>query len=497
MIGRRYCVATLRTVPQTTRCREGKHMRDLIQETLDAARARGASFADLRVTDGEGTSVKIEDGRADEVASAARSGAGLRVLVDGAWGFAPTNTVTKPELQRCLDDAVAMAKAAAGSVSEPGMVAEVEPVEVTTKIEARVDPRDVPLADRVQAIFELERIARERDERIVNTNAAYTDGVGSLIIANTFGTYIQAEAVRCAVRVIATAQSGDTRQYAHRSNARPGGYEVMLDADPEEIAGEAADKALELLDAAPAPAGCFDIIIDPRVTGLLVHEAFGHNAEADAVWAGESILAGKEGQQVCSPLVTIVDDPTLEDLNGSFKYDHEGVPAVRHEIVNEGVLVGYLHSLETAARLGVQPNGAARAQGHQYEPIVRMSNTLIEPGDATLDEMIADTKRGLLLKGGYWGYVFTARGQFTCNVENAYAIENGQVGQQYRNASFAGLTLEMLSHVDAVGSEISFDLGGTCGKNGQGMPVDAGGPHMRIRDVVVGGQQDLGEGCCS
>jgi TldD protein len=230
------------------------------------------------------------------------------------------------------------------------------------------------------------------------------------------------------------------------------------------------------------------------VCGLLVHEAFGHNAEADAVWAGESILAGHEGERVCSELVTIVDDPTLPGLNGSFTYDHEGVPARRQEIIREGVLQGYLHSLETAARLGAEPNGRARAQSHQDEPIVRMSNTFIEGGDGSLEAIIADTERGLLLKGGYWGYVFTARGQFTCNVENAWEIENGRLGRHYRNASFAGLTMEMLSRVDAVGSEISFDLGGTCGKGGQSMHVDAGGPYLRIRDVVVGGQLDVRSG---
>lgn len=472
-------------------------MRELIEEILRAAQARGASFADLRVTEGESTAVTVEDGRADEVATHQRSGAGLRVLVDGAWGFAPTNIVTPQELRRCLDDAIAMARAASANVTEPGQVAEVEPVETRVTAQVRVDPRGVALSDRVQAVFELERVARERDERIVNTVASYSDGASRTIIANTFGTYVEQEAIRCRVLVVATAQAGDVRQYAHRSRARPAGYELMLDLDPEELAGEAADKALELLEARPAPAGVFDVIIDPRVTGLLVHEAFGHNAEADAVWAGESILAGREGQKVCSELVSIVDDPTLPDLNGSFRYDHEGVPAVRHDIVREGVLVGYLHSLETAARLGATPNGSARAMGHQYEPIVRMSNTFIEPGDATLEEMIADTRRGLLLKGGYWGYVFTARGQFTCNVENAWAIENGKIGQHYRNASFGGLTLETLSRVDAVGSEISFDLGGTCGKGGQGAPVDAGGPWMRVRDVVVGGQQEHAEGCCS
>lgn len=467
-------------------------MRELIEEILSDARRRGADFADLRVSEGEGTSVAVEDGQADKISSSARSGAGLRVLVDGAWGFAPTNLVTPEELRRCLDDALAMAQAAAGHVTEPGMVAEVEPVEDTVALDVQTDPREVPLAERVQRIFGIEEVARERDDRIVNTRASYSDSAGRLIVANTFGTYIEREAVRCSVRLSATAQSAETRQFATESKARPGGYELVEGIDIDEWAGGTADKALALLDAAPAPAGQFDVIIDPRVCGLLVHEAFGHNAEADAVWAGDSILAGHEGQQVCSPLVSIADDPTLQHLNGTFTYDHEGVPARRHDIIQEGVLLGYLHSLETAARLGAEPNGSARAQSHQYEPIVRMSNTFIDAGEASLEEMIADTERGLLLKGGYWGYVFTARGQFTCNVENAWAIEGGELGQHYRNASFAGLTMAMLSRVDAVGDEVSFELGGTCGKGGQSMPVDAGGPYLRIRDVVVGGQTQAG-----
>jgi len=443
-------------------------MRELIEEILGKAQARGAHFADIRVTEGEGTSVTVEDGRADKVRSTAPSGAGLRVLVDGAWGFAPTNLVTRDELLRCLDDALAMAKAASGHVTEPGAVAEVEPVVATVGSEARIDPREVPLADRVQRVFEIEQVARERDDRVVNSTASYSDAAGRTIIANSFGTFIEQEATRCSVRIMATAQSGDVRQFASESEAGPRGYEIIEELDAEAWAGGTADKALALLDAAPAPAGTFDVIIDPRVCGLLVHEAFGHNAEADAVWAGESILAGHEGEVVCSELVTIVDDPGIENANGAFTYDHEGVPGRRQEIIRDGVLLGYLHSLETAARLGAEPNGRARAQSHQDEPIVRMSNTFIEAGDATLEEMIADTPRGLLLKGGYWGYVFTARGQFTCNVENAWAIDNGKLGQHYRNASFAGLTMEMLSR------------------------VDAGGPFLRIRDVVVGGQQQAG-----
>lgn len=266
---------------------------------------------------------------------------------------------------------------------------------------------------------------------------------------------------------------------------------MVEELEAEAFAGRTADRAVSLLSAEPAPSGKFDVVIDPLICGLLVHEAFGHNAEADAVWTGNSILEGKLGQRVASELVTITDDPTRPDLNGSFEYDHEGVPAQRHTIVENGVLKGYLHSLETAARLGMAPNGAARAQGHQDVPIVRMSNTAIEPGDWSLTEMLAESRRGLYLSGGAWGYVYTAAGQFTCNVEEAFLIEDGSLTTHFRNVCIAGLTLETLDNVWAVGDDLKFELGGTCGKDGQAAAVDSGGPHLAIRGVVVGGQQAM------
>ena len=412
------------------------------------------------------------------------------MLVDGAWGFATTNRVEEGELLQCARDGVEMARLASASVSDPGMVATVDPVVDTVVTPRQIDPREVPLEERVARIFEFEKSLRGADaKRITNSIANYRDGGGSLVIANTFGTYLEQDSVRCSISVFATAQDGDIRQWSSKSRANLAGYEMIQDLEPDQFAGETARKAIALLSAERAPAGKFDVIVDPLICGLLVHEAFGHNCEADAVWAGDSILEGKMGQKVASELVTIVDDPTLPGLNGSFRYDHEGVPAERHVLVENGKLTGYLHSLETAARLGCRPNGAARAQGHSFPPIVRMSNTMIVPGTSTFDEMMADMKHGLYLAGGHWGYVMTARGQFTCNVEHAYAIENGKLGQHYRNVCISGLTLETLQNVTAVGDDLSFELGGMCGKDGQGMPVDSGGPHLRIRDVVVGGQE--------
>lgn len=466
-------------------------MQELIEHILEKARRAGAQFADLRIGEGDGVSITVQDGKADRISTGSGRAAGLRVLVDGAWGFAPTTTVTRRELERCVREAVAMARAAAPSVAEPGQVAEIEPVMDSVAAEFRIDPRDIALADRVAAIFALEQRARQEDpERITNTIAGYSDGWSRSWLGNTEGTFIEQERVRCSAGLTVIAQEGEVRQWASESRAGSRGYELFEEIDVEDFAAKTAQRALGLLRAQPPPAGKFEAIVDPKITGLLVHEAFGHNCEADAVWSGQSIVSDKVGQAVAADCITIVDDPLRENLNGSFRYDSEGTPAQRHVLVENGVLRGFLHSLETAARFGEPPNGAARAAGPQDPPLVRMSNTYVEPGDWTFEEMIEGVKRGIYLAGGKWGYVYTARGQFTCNAEHAYAIRNGELAEHYRNVSFSGLTLETLQQVTAVGKDLEFEMGGTCGKGGQGVPVDTGGPHLRIAELVVGGHEE-------
>jgi len=461
----------------------------LMERIIEAALDKGADFADLRVSNGTATAVAVEDGRADKISSSQSRGAGLRVLVDGAWGFAPTNQPDEAEMMRCVQDAVEMARAASSHVTDRGMVAKGEPAHGEVGQPPRVRPDSIPLQERVARVCDLERAARNYEpSKIGNTVARYADGCGEMFLANSFGTFLHYNATGVSIGVSVVASDGTTRQRAAERKANRSGYELVEGLDIEAIGRTTARKAVDLLSAERAPAGTFDVIIDPRICGLLVHEAFGHNAEADAVWSGNSILDGKIGEPVAAEQVTIIDDPTLPGLNGSYEYDHEGVVGQRHIIVENGVLKGYLHGLETAARFGVSPNGSARAEGHQDVPLVRMSNTAVEPGDQSFEDMLAATDDGLYLTGGYWGYVFTAQGQFTCNVEHAYAIKNGQLGTHYRNVCITGRTLETLQKVTAVGNDLEFELGGTCGKGGQGMPVDSGGPHLRISQVVVGGQ---------
>jgi len=231
------------------------------------------------------------------------------------------------------------------------------------------------------------------------------------------------------------------------------------------------------------------VVFHPSITGLLIHEALGHNAEADHVWSGESILKGRLNKEVASPLVTILDDSLAGDSYGSYEYDSEGTAGGKRFIIEKGVLKSFLHSLETASRFGVAPNGCARAEDYSSPPIVRMSNTYMLPGKSSMEELLAGIDRGVYLRDGHWGYVLIEKGQFTCHASGARMIEHGTLGEPLRDVTVSGLMLETLKEIEAVGSDFLLQMPGKCGKSGQGIPTDAGGPHIRIRKLVVGGAE--------
>jgi TldD protein len=295
--------------------------------------------------------------------------------------------------------------------------------------------------------------------------------------------------VRTMVSAGMTAQDGDVRQRGYEHKGRLCGAELLDEVTAESLSLKAADRAVDLLSARRAPAGKFPVIFHPSIAGLFVHEALGHNAEADLVLAGESILEGKLGQKIASDVVNVVDDGTVPDSWGSYAYDSEGVPAQRREIITNGALVGYMHSLQTAAKLGVPPNGSARAEDHHHRPVVRMSNTFIVPGELTLDEMMKGMDAGILLAGGHWGYVMCEKGQYTCHAGEGWMIRHGEKAEHIRDVSIAAMTLDTLMNIEAVSKDFEMEMPGNCGKSGQSMPVNGGGPYVRVKEVVVGGQE--------
>ena len=467
-----------------------KSAEEIVQKICDEARSRGVTFADARAVETVASSIVAQDTRADKLFSSSSFGICVRVLVDHCWGFASADTVDWPRALGCLDEALGLALASADFVEEQVAITTPKAFIDSVRSLGRMAADQMPASEKVRRVMEFETAGRKAaDGKIVNSVVSYADGQQVETLANTLGTKIRTETCRSVLAAQMVVSDGEHLQRAVEHKAIVGGPELLIDTAAEALSVKAARKAVDLLSAAKCPAGNFTVVFHPSITGLLVHEALGHNAEADAVWAGQSLLEGRMGELLAAPGVTIVDDSTIPGAYGSFKYDSEGTPGRRRVIIQNGRLVSLLHSLETAGKFGVAPNGSARADGYESKPIVRMSNTFMDRGEVPFEEMIRGIDRGIYLQDGHWGYVFVQKGQFICHAGRANMIEHGRIGEPLRDVSISSMTLDTLSNIDAVGEEFEMDMPGTCGKNGQGAPTDAGGPHVRVRDIVVGGHQ--------
>lgn len=465
---------------------------DLLADCCERAVRDGATFADARAVDAAGQSLTIQDGRAEKLSSHASRGVGVRVLVEGAWGFASADTLAEPAIERARVAALAAARAAAPACHDKAPLADAPAVvaEVVTPVRRPLD--DWTLPAKIARLTELERAGwAAANGHALNSILSFGHGRRTIVLANSRGTRITQSTPHCRLTYLIVAALDDVRQQASEHKAHLGGLELLTDMAPEQLSVRAAERVLRQCAAPAAPPGAMPIVFHPSITGLFAHEALGHNAEADAYYAGQSILIGRLGQPIASRGVTIVDDATVANAYGSFAYDDEGVPSQRRAIVENGVFKTLLHSLETAARFNVAPNGCGRCEDHAAQPIVRMSNTFVVPDPAgpTADQMIRGVERGLYLAEGQQGYVFPERGQFVCRADMARRIEHGQLGEWLRDVSVSGLVHETLMRIDAVGRDFEMAAPGTCEKMGQGAPTDCGGPHLRISEMVVGGAE--------
>ena len=318
----------------------------------------------------------------------------------------------------------------------------------------------------------------------------YSEIFGEKVIATSDGADAEVRLVRPEFRVGAVAARGGELQRASESIGVTGDWECLFErAKPEQLAERASRTAVDLLSAGYPEGGTATVILAPALVGLLAHEAIGHTVEADFVQSG-SVAQGKLGARVASDLVTLVDSGASELVDGAggtLPVDDEGVPAGRTTVIESGFLRSYLHNRESAARFGVAPTGNARAWEFSDQPLIRMRNTYIEPGDATLEEMIAGVTDGYLLEGPQGGQA-DATGEFMFGVQEARRIRNGRLGELVRGVTISGIAFEVLQTVDAVSREFRWDLGsGYCGKF-QPAKVDAGGPYLRCR-ALLGGRQ--------
>ncbi len=464
-------------------------IREQIERVRDEAAQKDFEFAEVRYAASAHSGLMLQDGRADRAGAGRRAGLGVRVLRGGAWGFASTESPHAADWLSCLGDAADMSTVSASRQEEPVVLADAPAVldEIHTSFD--IDPETIPFERKLAAVRGYEEAsAQAAGERVANLMTGYNDARQLEIVCNTRGTMISSRTVRTLVWHAITVQDGSVRQRSREIRAGQAGFELVEQTPAQELSVKAADRAVALLSAPPAPAGKFPAIFHPSIAGLLVHEALGHNAEADHVLAGQSILEGKLGEKVAAECINVVDDSGLPGSWGSYRYDSEGTPGRRRAIIENGVLKGFLHSLETAGKMGVEPTGSARADGSAHRPLVRMSNTMILPGEAALDELISDIDMGLLLRAGQWGYVWCEKGQYTCHAGEGVMIRDGQLAERVRDVSVSGMVLETLANALGASRDFELEMAGNCGKNGQSMPVNGGGPYVKVREIVVGGQ---------
>ncbi len=443
-------------------------------------KGHSADYIEARFEKSFVTRLTYRGGRLEGVARTASVGGNIRALVNGGWGFVSFNCFDK--LREGAELAVQEARLAG---REKVQLDRQEPVVETVTEEARKKAADVPLLQKKQVLDEYNDIILRRAD-VVSSRIDYHDIVHRTVFANSDGTYIEQEKPSLALRLTAVARKGGEVQQAGVSLGSRGDFSAVEGLHDE--AERVAKRAVALLSAPVVKGGEYTVVLDPVLAGVFTHEAFGHLSEADFVYQNEKLAEIMTmGRRFGGKQLNIVDDATLPGLRGSYKYDDEGVPAARNYLIREGVLVGRLHSRETAARMNERPSGNARAINHRYPPIVRMSNTFIEQGEATLEEMFGGIKEGVYLKDWYGG--MTSLEMFTFSAGEAYMIRQGKVEELLRPVVLSGNVFATLGNIEAIGNDLEMNQGGGCGKGGQfPLPVSDGSPHIRIARCVVGGK---------
>ena len=477
-------------------------MRDLALRALDTARSRGADYADVRVLHQQAESVTVRLQNVEALSYDESTGFGVRVLVDGYWGFASSHQMTGEEADRVAAEAVRIARA---SRTAHGKAADIGPQsaivdEYTTPVEK--DPFAVPLDDKISLLLRATETMVKAPNIVMAEANGYCQREEKLFVS-TEGSEIKQTLIETGCGIEATAvDEGEVQRRSYpNSVGRHQGTEGWEFVERWDLAGNAArvaDEAAALLRAKPCPAGVTTIILDGSQVALQIHESCGHAIELDRVLGTEAAFAGTSFLTVDklgnfsygSPAVNITADATIPGGLGTFGYDDEGIPAHSTPVVRDGLFVGYLTSRETASALGQTSNGAMRASGWNRIPLIRMTNVNLDPGDWNLEDLIADTDEGIYMETNRSWSIDDRRLNFQFGTEIGREIKNGKLGDLIKNATYTGITPQFWGSCDAVGNADHWLVWGTpnCGK---GQPEQVahtghGAAPARFRNVQVG-----------
>ncbi len=472
---------------------------DLAHEAVSQALRLGANYAEARVQRDLGHTFTLKNGAAEPVNVTRKLGVGIRVIVDGALGFASTNSLDRDQLRSTTESAVRAAKASKRLVTSPIRLSQEKSWEDNWEAKMKVDVRSVSPEEKYELLFTIEKSLTPESVHVSLPSRilVFDEDLSEKFYVNSEGSRLHGFVPRLSLLFFLTAQEpgkGIVQRLHHEAQSR--GWEVVKDWKPEEIAANDAKMLGRLLrEGVAPPKGEVDMVLGPEVTGIICHESCGHPQEADRILGREAAQAGESylkpdmvGRKIGSEHVTIIDDPTLPNSYGFYLYDDEGVKARPRVLINEGLIAAFLQNRETAAELGGTSNGASRSSSYDREPIIRMANTYMKPGNHSLEELIEGVGNGVYMKNFMeWNIDDRRYNQRYVGLE-AYMIENGRITTPLRNPILEITTPGLYGSVDAVGKYVEYS-GATCGKGDpmQGAPVWTGGPPIRLRKVRLGG----------
>jgi len=455
----------------------------VVARALRAALATGGEFAEIFAEDRRGSLLALDDGRVEDISSGRERGAGIRVVAGNTTGFAHTADLSERGLLAAAQAASAAARTGVGGARRVALGTPSPP----RTSPAEVLPAEVAKAAKVELLRRADSAARAAGGSVKQLKANYRDSRRRVMVANSEGLFATDDQVRVHFGVSAVANGDTGMQTGGESAGATMGFELFERQDVEEMARTAADRALLKLRARPAPSGTMPVVIKSGSGGVLFHEACGHGLEADHIAKAVSVFAGRVGELVASPLVTLVDDGTVSHEWGALAIDDEGHPASRNVLIENGVLTDYMWDWLRARKQGRPSSANGRRQSYQHLPMVRMTNTFLLGGDESPEEIIRQTPYGVYVAKLGGGQVNTTTGDFVFGMTEAYLIEDGRLTAPIRDANLIGNGPEALRDIDVIGNDFSMGSPGTCGKQGQGVPVGVGQPTLRVRALTIGG----------
>ncbi len=455
---------------------------ETVHKLLELGLARGADFAEVFAEDSDSSSIDLLDRKIDSIGSGNSFGVGVRLLYGDEAYYGYSSDATEAALLKLTENL-----AQAHRDRRPGHPSPFRQEAVLDRHAVRVDPTGVPKRERVDLLRRLDERVRRQGDAIRQVGASVSEKRRSMLVANSEGLWVEDSRQYARIRLSAIAEKGAGPQLGVESPGVLGGYEFFQELDLDKLSEGAAQSALVMAGAGYIDGGIMPVVLGNGFGGVIFHEACGHPLETEAIRKNASPFAGKVGQPVAQPILTAIDDGTLDHHWGSLNVDDEGTPAQRTVLIENGVLRNYLSDRIGARQVGVARSGSARRESYQFAPVSRMRNTYIDRGPHAVDDMIASIDHGLYAKKMGGGSVDPATGEFNFAVQEGYVIRKGKIAEPVRGATLIGKGHEVLPLISMIGNDLELSAG-MCGASSGWVPTTVGQPTLKIDRILVGGR---------